>query len=133
MTYEEWEKTIPDAVKNDPVWQFYAYRKALFVYDLMWDDCAPLLHDPRGRGVVEQLTRSLGSISANIEEGYGRGYGKERNYFLRVAIGSARESKGWYFRARRLISPDALKNRLALLDDTISLLVTELNRQRQYL
>jgi four helix bundle protein len=133
MAYDEWEKTVPDAVKSDPVWQFYAYRKALYIYDLMWDDCESLLHDPRGRAVAEQITRSIGSISANIEEGYGRGFGKDRNYFLRVAIGSARESKGWYFRARRLISPDALKNRLALLDDTISLLVTELNRQRQCL
>ena len=79
------------------------------------------------------MTRSIGSISANIEEGYGRGFGKERNYFLRVAIGSARESKGWCFQTRRLISPDAVKNRMALLDDTISLLVTELNRQRQYI
>jgi four helix bundle protein len=132
MAYEEWERTVPDAVKGDPVWQFYAYRKALFIYDLMWDDCQPLLLDPRGRAVVEQMTRSVGSISANIEEGYGRGFGKDRNYFLRVALGSARESKGWYFRARRLLHPETLKNRMSLLDDAISLLVTELNRQRQY-
>ena len=132
MTYEEWERSVPDAVKGDLVWQLYAYRKALFIYDLMWDDCQPLLQDPRGRAVVEQMTRSVGSISANIEEGYGRGFGKDRNYFLRVATGSARESKGWYFRARRIIPPDTLKIRLALLDETISLLVTELNRQRQY-
>ena len=39
MTYEVWEPTIPDAIKTDPVWQFYAYRKALFLYDLMWEDC----------------------------------------------------------------------------------------------
>jgi four helix bundle protein len=132
MNYEEWEKTVPDVVKDDPVWQFYAHRKALYLYDLMWDDCGQLLHDPRGRAVAEQITRSIGSISANIEEGYGRGYGKDRNYFLRVAVGSARESKGWYFRARRLISPDVLKSRLILCDEIISLLVTELNHQRQY-
>jgi hypothetical protein len=75
MAYDEWEKTVPDAVKSDPVWQFYAYRKALYIYDLMWDDCESLLHDPRGRAVAEQITRSIGSISANIEEGYGRGFG----------------------------------------------------------
>ena len=32
MNYEEWEKTVPDAVKNDPVWQFYAHRKALYIF-----------------------------------------------------------------------------------------------------
>ena len=132
MTYEVWEQTIPDAIKADPVWQFYAYRKALFLYDLMWGDCEPLMRDPRGRAVVEQLTRSTGSISANIEEGYGRGFGKDRDHFLRISTGSARESKGWYFRARRLLAPELLNRRLALLDDIISLLVTELNRQRQY-
>ncbi len=35
MTYDEWEKTVPDAIKRDPVWQFYAYRKALFLYELL--------------------------------------------------------------------------------------------------
>jgi four helix bundle protein len=91
-----------------------------------------LMRDLRGRAVAEQLTRSTGSISANIEQGYGRGFGKDRDHFLRISTGSARESKGWYFRARRLLAPELFKQRLALLDDIISLLVTELNRQRQY-
>jgi len=81
---------------------------------------------------VEQLTRSTGSISANIEEGYGRGFGKDRDHFLRISTGSARKSKGYYVRARRLLASEFLQQRLALLDDIISLLVTELNRQRQY-
>ena len=132
MTYDEWEKTVPDTIKNDPVWQFYSHRKALFLYDLTWEDCEKLMRDPRGRAVAEQLTRSTGSISANIEEGYGRGYGKDRNYFLRIAAGSARETKGWYFRARRLHPPEVIQHRLGLCDDVISLLVTELNSQRQY-
>ena len=96
MTYEEWEKGVPAVITGDPVWHFFAYRKALFLYDLMWEDCERLMRDPRGRAVVEQLTRSTGSISANIEEGYGRGYGRDRNYFLRIATGSARETRGWY-------------------------------------
>ena len=131
MTYDEWEKTVPDTIKRDPVWQFYAHRKALFLYELMWEDCEKLMRDPRGRAVTEQLTRSTGSISANIEEGYGRGYGKDRNYFLRVAVGSARETKGWYFRSRRLLPPEVIQHRMALSDDIISLLVTEINRQRE--
>lgn len=130
MTYDEWEKTVPDTIKRDPVWQFYAYRKALFLYELMWEDCEKLMRDPRGRAVAEQFTRSAGSISANIEEGYGRGYGKDRNYFLRIAAGSARETKGWYFRARRLLPSEVIQHRMALSDDIISLLVTEINHQR---
>ena len=96
MIYEEWDLSVPDAIKDDPVWKFYAYRKALFLYDLAWKDCEKLMKDSRGKEVARQLIRSAGSICANIEEGYGRGFGKDRNYFLRVSNGSARETRGWY-------------------------------------
>jgi four helix bundle protein len=130
MTYEEWETAVHERVKREPVWQFLGYRKALFLYDLAWQDCERLIRDRRGRAVAEQLIRSAGSISANIEEGHGRGYGKERNWFFRVSIGSARESKGWYWRGRHLLPPEVLDHRLALSDEVISLLVTELTHQR---
>jgi four helix bundle protein len=129
MTYEEWEAEVHERVKGEPVWRFLGYRKALFFYDLVWQDCEKLMRDRRGRAIAEQLIRSAGSISANIEEGHGRGYGKQRNWFFKVAIGSARESKGWYWRARQLLSPEALDHRLALADEIIALLVTELTRQ----
>jgi len=131
MTYEEWEQGVPEAIRADPVWQFYAYRKALFLYDLAWEDCEQLMRDLRGRAVAGQLIDSVGSISANIEEGYGRGYGKDRNYFLRISIGSARETRGWYYRGRRLLSPAVLDHRLTLVGEVIALLVTELSQQRK--
>jgi len=65
-------------------------------------DCDYLLKDPRGKKIAEQLIRSVGSISANIEEGYGRGYGKDYAYRLRIALGEARETCGWYWKARKL-------------------------------
>ncbi|PKO21933.1 MAG: hypothetical protein CVU38_12090 [Chloroflexi bacterium HGW-Chloroflexi-1] len=73
---------------------------------------------------------ACGSISANIEEGYGRGFGKDRDHFLRYSAGSARETKGWYYRSRHLLSPEVIQHRMALCDDIISLLVTELKHQR---
>ncbi len=127
VRYEEWEDCVPDQIKCEAVWKFLGYRKALFFYDICWQDCVGLLLHPLGKAVAGQLIRSAGSISANIEEGYGRGYGKERSYFLRVAIGSARESKGWYYRAKALLSPQVLEHRLGLASEIIALLVTELN------
>jgi len=121
---------VHERVKKEPVWQFLGYRKALFFYDLVWQDCERLMRDRHGRAVAEQLIRSAGSISANTEEGHGRGYGKERDWFFRVSIGSARESKGWYWRGRNLLPPEILDHRLALADEVISLLVSELTRQR---
>jgi hypothetical protein len=43
---------------------------------------------------------------------------------------SARETKGWYWRARKLLSEEVLEHRLALTDEVIALLIHELKRQR---
>jgi len=95
MDYAEWEETVLPQIKREVSWQFFGYRKAMFLYKLCWQNCEEFRKKALGRAVAEQLIRSVGSISANIEEGYGRGFGKKRAYFLRVAVGSARESKGW--------------------------------------
>ena len=73
----------------------------------------------------------FGSIAANIEEGQGRGFSKDRDYFLRVALGSARESKGWYYRAKALLAEGVLTHRLDLLSEIIALLITEVNQKKR--
>jgi four helix bundle protein len=130
MRYEDWEAGVLPQIKKEDMWKFFGYRKALFLYDVCWKDCETLLKHPLGKAVAQQLIRSAGSIPANIEEGYGRGYGKDRLHFLRIAIGSARESKGWYYRAKELLSPAVIEHRLDLLGEVIALLITELNAAR---
>lgn len=130
MTYEEWEASVHPRIKQETIWQFYGYRKALFLYDLAWTDCDRLMNDRRGRAIADQLIRSAGSVCANLEEGHGRGYGKERDWFFNVALASARETKGWYWRARRLLPREVIEHRLALVDEVIALIVTE-QRQQQ--
>lgn len=130
MTYQDWENTLPKEIKNDPLWTFYVYPKALFLSDICWHDCEKLLKDVRGKAIANQLIRSAGSICANIEEGYGRGYGRDYARFLTIALGSARETKGWYYRGRHLINNDALNHRLELLEEIISLLVVHIQKQR---
>ena len=127
----EWEKGINARVKAEPQWKFHAYPKAMFLYDLVWKDCEKLMRDLRGETIARQIIRSAGSISANIEEGYGRGIAtKSYCNCFRISIGSVRETKGWYCRGRQLLSNEVIEHRLALLDEIISLLATELERQR---
>ena len=132
MKYEEWLAQVPVNIKNDPLWNFEVYPKALLLADLAWEDCSKMMKDARGRSVAGQLIDSSGSVSANIEEGFGRGYGRDYARFLAIALGSARESRGWYYRGRRLLDPNALEHRFNLLDEIIALLVTHINKQRKW-
>ena len=130
MTYEEWLTEVPENFRRDALWNFETYRKALFVADLVWFDSEKLLADPRGKGMAWQLIESGGSISANIEEGYGRGFGKDYARFLRTALGSARETRGWYWIGRHVFASKVLSHRLALADEIIAGLVTTARQQR---
>ena len=47
------------------------YQKALELFDLCWGDTDLLKKDFRGKEIARQIIRSCGSISANIEVGYG--------------------------------------------------------------
>lgn len=97
------------------------YNKSLELWDKCWNDCDILAKDFRGNEVAKQLIRAVGSISANIEEGYGRGFGKEYPQFLRISRGSARESKGWYSKSKFLLSKETISERANLLDEIIAM------------
>ena len=108
---------------KDPLDDLRFYQKALELWDLFWEDSKVLIRDIRVRKIAEQMTKSVGSISANIEEGYGRGYGnKEYTHFLKISRGSASESKGWYRRANRLLPKSVASARTKLLNEVIAML-----------
>ena len=77
-----------------------------------------------------QLYRALGSISANLAEGYSRGTGKDRARFYEYALGSARESRDWYWKARHVVGESVVEHRLQLLTEIIRLLLTMVPQQR---
>ena len=62
---------------NDPLMSFGIYKLACQLFDDFWEDSEILGKNYRGKELVKQQIRSLDSICANIEEGYGRGYNKE--------------------------------------------------------
>ena len=92
------------------------YQLSLELWDVCWADTEILSKDFRGREIAKQLIRSVGSISANIEEGYGRGFGKEYPQFLRITRGSARESKGWYVKSKFLLDKKDIDERVNKLN-----------------
>jgi four helix bundle protein len=107
------------AKTTDKLEEFRLYQTARSLFDAFWEDADLLRGDVRGRELIRQQVRSLDSICANIEEGYGRGFGKEWAHFLRIARGSARESRGRYERCARLLPPDILAQRAAALNEII--------------
>jgi four helix bundle protein len=84
-----------------------------------------------GRSIAWQLVDSAGSIAANIEEGFGRGFGKDYARFLRISLGSARETRGWYYRGRHALDPKVVAQRMVLADEIIAGLVKTADQQRR--
>ncbi|MCA9934075.1 MAG: four helix bundle protein [Anaerolineales bacterium] len=132
VSFDDWQKSVHGSLRNDPLWAFQVYPKALFIYDLAWEDCDYLRQDVRGESVAKQLIRSAGSISANIEEGFGRGFGNDYAFRLRIALGEAREARGWYWKGHKLIPAEVLNHRIKLLDEIIAMLPPNIDKQRHY-
>jgi four helix bundle protein len=130
MNYQEWEESVPEAIKGDSLWKMEAYRLSLFAGDLGWEDAAKLLLDPRTKFIADQLYRSLGSVGANIAEGYSRGTRRERAHFYEYALGSTRESRDWYYKARHVLGDAVTTHRLNLLNQILRLLLVTIHHQR---
>jgi four helix bundle protein len=104
---------------TDRLESFEIHKIANQLFDEFWADSEIVGKDYRGRELVKQQIRSLDSICANIEEGYGRGFGKELPQHLKIARGEARESKGRYTRMKHLLSAELIAKRVAVLDRII--------------
>jgi four helix bundle protein len=131
MNYDEWAMTVPAEIKADSLWRVEAYRLSLFASDIGWQDVDRLMQDRRTLGLSDQLYRALGSISANIAEGYSRGAGKDRAHFYEYALGSARESRDWYHKARTVLKAQVVAHRIEFLTHIIRLLLTMVPQQRE--
>ncbi len=130
MNFDEWVKTVPRTITDDPLWKVEAYRLGLFAGDIGWYDVTKLMQDKRTLDLSDQLYRSIGSISANIAEGYSKSTGKDRARFYEYALGSARESRDWYYKARHILGDDIANHRMNFMTQIIRLLTTMVPQQR---
>ncbi len=119
-----------EGIRRDALWGVSAYRLAVELARDGWGDLSRLWGDRRTRSIADQLCRSLGSISATISEGYSRGTGRDRARFYEYALGSARESRDWYFQARHVLGDQTLA-RVEALNGIVSLLLVMVRQQRQ--
>ena len=130
MNFATWQTSVPTAIRNDSLWKMAAYRLALFLSDVAWADVTKLTSDIRTRSLADQLFRAVGSISANLAEGYSRGTGRDRARFYEYALGSARESRDWYFKGRHILGQTVSEHRWNFLAEIIRLLLIMVPDQR---
>jgi four helix bundle protein len=130
VNFNEWVLSLPKDLKDDSLWKMEVYRLALFATEVGWYDVTELMKDKRTHSLSDQLYRSLGSISANIAEGYSHHTGKSRAQYYQYALGSARESRDWYYKAHHILKDDVVNHRIALMTQVIKLLLVMVPQQR---
>ncbi len=72
MNYTDWLPTVFPEITNDPLWHMEIYRLGVFLGEIAWIDTSKLVKDPRMLKLSDQLYSAVGSISANIAEGYSK-------------------------------------------------------------
>jgi len=130
MTFDSWKEDVPDDIRDDPLWGMRVYQLSLFASDVSWRDAGTLRDDDRTQSLSDQLYRAVGSVGANVAEGYSRGTGKDRARFYEYALGSARESRDWYFKGRFVLGEKVVEHRLNFMTEIIRLLLTIIPQQR---
>ena len=128
--FAEWEATVPETIRRDPIWRTPAYRYAVWIGALAKRDVLELDAQRVYRNDADQLLRAVDSISANLAEGYGRSTGRERARFYDFAKGSAREARDCYFKLIDLLGRERVEERLAVLDRIIRILTAIIPRER---
>ena len=82
-----WETRQHTAITGDPLWRLNCYRESLFLVERVRDDVKQLGLPSSHTAAKEQLLTSVGSIAANIAEGYGRPTTADRVRSFRTRLG----------------------------------------------
>ena len=123
-------ESIREQVGNDPLRRMRAYQLAETLLSLAWDDCEQLLSNGTTRRIAEQLYCAVGSIKANLAEGYSRSSGRDRARIFEYALGSARESIEWYIAGEPVLGRGTVLERHRVLVEIRRLLIATIPRER---
>ena len=130
MNYREWLQQGSSEITGDPLWTVEADRLSWFAADVSWADVTKRLQDKRTIDPSNQLYRAVGSMGANISEGFSRGSGRDRARFDEYSLGSASESRTWYFNGRYVLGETVASHRRRFLTQIIRLLLVMIPDQR---
>jgi four helix bundle protein len=109
------------------------YRLACELIGESWEDAQRLAHARTMEKVAGQLYAAVGSIAANLGEGYAHSSGKDRARIFEYALGSARESIVWYRSAEPVLGGDVIAARIGKLDEIRRMLMAIIPRERNRL
>lgn len=126
------EKTPAVSIEtsHDPIQRMRVYQLAVELLEEAWPDAQELSHHPMMLKVCDQLYSAVGSIEANIADGYSRSSGKDRSRFFEYALSSTRESITWYRAARPILGSDITTKRWNTLEEIRRMLLTIIPLER---
>jgi four helix bundle protein len=117
----------------DPLQRMRAYRLACELVRETWGDAEKLTRHRAMEKVSSQLYAAIGSIAANLGEGYAHSSGKDRARIFEYALGSTRESIVWFQSSEPVLGPDVVASRIEKLDEIRRLLLAVIPRERNRL
>src|SRR3954454_12865561 len=107
----------PTTATGDPLLRMRAYRQACELIEDAWKDAEKLKHDRATEKIAGQLYAAVGSIAANLAEGYAHSSGRDRARIFEYALGSTRESMVWYRAAEPIVGGHRIFERFAKLEE----------------
>lgn len=131
MDFDTWDSSTVSPFGADRVWRISALRSAVYLLDQTWDDAQELRRNRLGESTALQLYRAVGSIGANLMEGYSRSSGLDRVRFFEYSLGSARESQWWYYSGRHVLASTTVDARMELLNQIKRLLLVAIPKERR--
>src|SRR5688500_9518367 len=127
--FTDWEATVPEVFRRDPIWRTPAYRFGLWLSEFAKDDAKVLYLERESRNNADQLIRVVGALSSNLAEGSGCSSVPERARYYGYALTSTRESIDWYFKARVTLGVAIVEQRVVVLDRIIRILTVIIPRE----
>ena len=123
---------VPVSVDDsqDPLARMRVFELATELGPDCFTDAQALVANPITEEIAGQLYAAVGSISANISEGYSRSSGKDRARIFEIALGSVRESMSWYRSSEPVLGESVVKDRRDRLEEMRRLLLAIIPRER---